>query len=60
MKRKLLLNMQALLAAAVVTLSAGVQPVAAQDQITLTKADFTTPAWTKLLQASKAKGGNLP
>lgn len=60
MKRKLLLNMQALLAAAVVTLSAGVQPVAAQDQITLTKADFTTPAWTKLLQASKAKGGSLP
>lgn len=60
MKKNLLLNVQALLAAAVVSLSAGIQPAVAQETITLSKADYSTPVWTQLLQASKAKDANKP
>lgn len=60
MKKNLLQGVQALVAATIVSLSVGVQPLSAQDAITLNKADFTTPTWTKLLRTAKAADGNLP
>lgn len=60
MKKNLLLNMRVLIAAVVVSVSSGPQQIQAQEQITLNKSDFTVPTWTKLLQTSKEKGGNLP
>ena len=60
MKKCLLVNVQALIAAAIVSFSSVSQPASAQDQITLKKADFTVPAWTKLLQASKTPNGTEP
>lgn len=60
MKKNLLLGMQVLVAATIVSLSVGVQPLSAQDAITLNKADFATPTWTKLLRTAKATDGNLP
>lgn len=61
MKKSLLLNVQSLVAAALVSLTAGVQPLSAQETtLTLNKADFSVPTWTKLLRASKAADGKLP
>ncbi len=61
MKKSLLLNVQSLVAAALVSLTAGVQPLSAQETtLTLNKADFSVPTWTKLLRTSKAADGKLP
>lgn len=60
MKKSLLLSVQSLIAATLVSLTAGVQPLSAQDAITLKKSDFSVPTWTKLLRTSKATDGKLP
>lgn len=62
MKKNLLLKMQALVAATVITLSAGIQTADAQEEtITLKQSDYTVPAWTKLKAGSKnAMGKEQP
>lgn len=60
MKKDLLLNVQSLIAATIVSFTAGIQPLSAQSSITLNKADFSIPTWTKLLRTSKATDGKLP
>lgn len=60
MKKNLLLNVQSLIAATIVSFTAGIQPLSAQSSITLNKADFSIPTWTKLLRTSKATDGKLP
>lgn len=60
MKRTLLFSVRQLCVAAIACLLPAMQPLSAQETITLNRVDYSVPTWTKLLRSFKLADGAKP